>query len=82
VDAVYIISYNEREVRQGGSKDDIRQGYNVWIDLVDPTPPELWGVQQVFHLDSKALEEYANKSKKAQVWVLDTHTFTLFLDMK
>jgi hypothetical protein len=24
----------------------------------------------------------ANKSKKAQVRVLDTHTFTLFLDMK
>lgn len=39
--SIYIISYNEREVRQGGSKDDIRQGYNVWIDLVDPTTPEL-----------------------------------------
>jgi len=37
----HSISYNEREVRQGGSEDDIRQGYNVWIDLVDPTPPEL-----------------------------------------
>ena len=27
--SIYIISYNEREVRQGGSKDGIRQGYNV-----------------------------------------------------
>jgi hypothetical protein len=25
-----VISYNEREVRRGGSKDDIRQGYNIW----------------------------------------------------
>jgi magnesium transporter len=76
------ISYNEREVRQGGSKEDIRQGYNVWVDLSDPTPAEIWSAQQSFHLDAKALEEYANKSKKPQVRVLDSHVFTLMLDMK
>ena len=37
-----IITYNELEVRQGCPKDDdIRQGYNVWMDLTDPTPAEL-----------------------------------------
>jgi len=77
-----IISYNEREVRQGGSKDDIRQGYNIWVDLADPTPPELLNTKQSFHLDSKALEEYSNRSKKPQVRVLDSHIFTLMLDMK
>jgi magnesium transporter len=77
-----IISYNEREVRQGGSKEDIRQGYNIWLDLADPTPAELWNVQQSYHLDSKALEEYSNRSKKPQVRVLDSHVFTLMLDMK
>jgi magnesium transporter len=77
-----IISYNEREVRQGGSKDDIRQGYNIWVDLEDPTPAELLNAKQSFHLDSKALEEYANKSKKPHVRVLDSHIFTLLLDMK
>lgn len=76
------ISYNEAEVRQGGSKEDIRQGYNVWVDLTDPTPPELLSVQQSFHLDAKALQEYSNKSKKPQVRVLDSHVFTIFLDMK
>ena len=55
-----IISYNEMEVRKGGSKDDIRQGYNIWVDLTDPTTPELLNVQQSFHLDGKALEEYTN----------------------
>jgi magnesium transporter len=30
----------------------------------------------------KALEEYSNKSKKPQVRMLDTHVFTLMLDMK
>lgn len=77
-----VISYNEREVRRGGSKEDVQQGYNVWIDLSDPTPAEIWNVQQSFHLDSKALEEYSNKSKKPQVRMLDTHVFTLMLDMK
>src|SRR5207244_13029351 len=48
------------EVRKGGSKDDIRQGYNIWVDLTDPTTPELLNVQQSFHLDGKALEEYTN----------------------
>ena len=77
-----VISYNEREVRQGGSKEDIRQGYNIWLDLSDPTPAELWNAQKSFHLDSKALEEYSNGSKKPQVRVLDSHIFTLMLDMK
>ncbi len=39
-----LISYNEMEVRPGGSKDDIQQGYNIWVDLIDPTYPELRNV--------------------------------------
>lgn len=58
-----IISYNEREVKYEGSKDDIRTGYNVWVDLINPTPDELSSIQQSFHLDKVALEEYLNKSK-------------------
>lgn len=77
-----VISYNEREIRQGGSKEDIRQGYTIWVDLSDPTPAELWGAQQSYHLDGKALEEYSNKSKKPQVRMLESHVFTLMLDMK
>lgn len=77
-----IISYNEREVRRGGSKDDVRQGYNVWVDLSDPTPAELWNVRQSFHLDGTALEEYTNKSKRPQVRILESHIFTLMMDMK
>gem|GEM_PF-2728076 len=39
-----IISYNEMEVRSGGSKDDIQQGHNIWVHLTDPTYPELRNV--------------------------------------
>jgi hypothetical protein len=31
------ILYNGREVRQGGNKEDIRRGYNLWIDITDPS---------------------------------------------
>jgi magnesium transporter len=77
-----IISYNEREVKYNGSKDDVKAGYNVWIDLLDPTPLELSGIQQSFHLDGMALEEYRNKSKKPQIRILSKHKFAIVLDMK
>ncbi len=77
-----IISYNEREVKYNGSKDDIKAGYNVWVDLVNPSLFELSSIQQSFHLDNLALEEYLNKSKKPQVRVVDSHKFALALDMK
>lgn len=77
-----IISYNEREVKYDGSKDDIKAGYNVWVDLVNPTPIELSGIQQSYHLDGMALEEYLNKSKKPQLRILDKHKFAIVLDMK
>jgi magnesium transporter len=77
-----IISYNEREVKYNGSKDDIKTGYNVWVDLIDPTPDELSSIQRSFHLDKVALEEYLNKSKKPQIRVVDNHKFALALDMK
>jgi magnesium transporter len=77
-----IISYNEREVKYDGSKDDMKAGYNVWVDLVNPTPLELSSIQQSFQLDKLAIEEYLNKSKKPQVRVVDNHKFVLALDMK
>jgi magnesium transporter len=77
-----IISYNEREVKYNGSKDDVKTGYNVWVDLVNPMPAELSSIQQSFHLDKVALEAYVNKSKKPQVRVVDNHKFALALDMK
>ena len=76
-----IISYNEREVKYNGSKDDVKTGHNVWVDFVNPTASELSSIQQSFHLDKVALEEYLNKSKKPQVRVVDNHKFALALDM-
>jgi magnesium transporter len=79
---LHTISYNEREFRINGSKDDIKLGYNVWTDLVDPTPAELMNVQKLFQLDKSALEEYLNQSKKPQIRVVDSQKFAIALDIK
>ena len=78
-----IICYNEREVKEGqGSKEDIKKGYNLWIDVLNPTESELFNLQQSFSLDNKALETYENKSKKPQIRVLEDHSLAIFLSMK
>jgi magnesium transporter len=78
-----IICYNEREVKEGqGSKEDIKQGYNLWIDIENPTPSEIFNIEQSFNLDNKAVEMLQNKSKKSQIRVLENHTFTIFLQMR
>jgi Mg2+ and Co2+ transporter CorA len=77
-----VILYNEHEVSQGGNKEDIRRGYNLWIDITDPSPPEILAIQKNFDLDTKTLETFIHKSKKPQVRVLDSYTFTLILDLK
>ena len=77
-----IICYNEREVKEGqGSKEDIKQGYNIWVDVENPTPSEIFNIEQSFNLDNKAVEMLQNKSKKPQIRVLENHTFTIFLQM-
>ena len=78
-----IICYNEREVKEGqGSKEDIKQGYNLWIDIENPTSSEIFNIEQSFNLDNNAVEMLQNKSKKPQIRVLENHTFTIFLQMR
>ena len=79
-----IICYNEREIKEEGqgSREDIKQGYNLWIDIENPTDSEIFNIEQSFNLDNKAVEMFLNKSKKPQIRVLGDHTFTIFLHMR
>jgi magnesium transporter len=70
-------------VKEGqGSKEDIKKGYNLWIDVENPTDSEIFNIEQSFNLDKKALKMFQNKSKKPQIRVLEDHTFTIFLFIK
>jgi Mg2+ and Co2+ transporter CorA len=77
-----IVAYNDKEVKESDSKEDIKQGYNIWIDLVDPTKTEIQMIQELFSLDIKTIEIILNKSKKPRVCVLDGHSFTIILSIK
>jgi magnesium transporter len=77
-----IIAYNEHQVKSDGSLDDLGNGYNVWIDLVDPDHEEVLRLANKLNLDPYALENYFNKSKKPEIRLLDNQLFTVILDMK
>lgn len=78
----YILSYNKNEVRISGSLEDLDQGYNVWVDLIDPDESELNKLAERFHLNKEAVQTCINKSKKPEVRQLENHTFTVIVDMK
>lgn len=78
-----VISYNEREVREGvGSKGDINNGYNLWIDIIDPDSFHLQDIQNEFKLDNKTVEKIQHMSKKPQVRRARNHDFSIFTDLK
>lgn len=78
-----VISYNEREIKEGsGSKSDIKNGYNLWIDIVDPEFIDLENIQKEFNLDEQAVNKIKNKSKKPQVRTMDRHQLTIFIDLQ
>ena len=52
-----IVCQNEHEVKEGhGSKEVIKKGYNLWVDLVNSTESELSNLQQSFNFDKKAFK--------------------------
>lgn len=76
------IAYNDNEIKQLGTKEDINKGYKLWVDVVDPTSSELQDIRQTYSLDKYALEVFMSKSKKPQIRMSDAHIFTLILDIK
>lgn len=79
-----IITYNEHEATE--SNDLLKSleivGNKVWIDLIDPTMDLLENLKSTLNLDSQAIQQYKNKSKKPQIRVLENHTFIIILDVK
>ena len=79
-----VICYNEDKVIEGkGSREDINDGYNLWIDIVNPTSSEISALEKSFNLDHKAIEKIEKqKTKKPQVMIFKNHKFTVFLSLK
>lgn len=76
------IAYDGTQVKQGGTKEDIKKGFKLWLDLVNPSPTEISEIKKTFNLDGSAIETLIHKSKKPQVRVLENHKFTIILDIR
>jgi magnesium transporter len=76
------IAYNANHVKYDGKKEDIKNGFKLWIDIIDPTSSEISETTKSFKLDKSAVKAIERKSKKPQIRVLDNHKFTIILDIK
>ena len=77
-----IFSYNKEQEKAEGSIEDLKKGYNVWVDVIDPDEKELENISQKFSLNRDAIQTCINKSKRPEIRQLDNHTFTVVVDMK
>ena len=77
-----VLSYNKDQVKMDGSIEDIKEGYNVWVDVIDPDEKELHMLAEKFNLNKEAIKTYINKSKKPEIRQFDKQTFTVVVDMK
>lgn len=77
-----VLSYNKDQVKMEGSIEDIKEGYNVWVDVIDPDEKELDTLAKKFNLNSEAIKTCINKSKRPEIRQFDKHTFTVVVDMK
>lgn len=65
-----------------GSTEDLENGYNIWIDIIDQDIDEISSLAHKFNLNKEAVDTCFNKSKKPEIRQFDNHTFTVMLDMK
>jgi magnesium transporter len=65
-----------------GSLEDANEGYNVWVDIINPDEKELGSLVKRFSLNREAIQTCINKSKRPEIRQFDKHTFTVVVDMK
>jgi magnesium transporter len=65
-----------------GSIEDMKEGYNVWVDVINPDEKEIDRLAKKFNLNREAIQTCINKSKRPEIRQFDEHTFTVIVDMK
>ena len=83
-----IIYYNDHEVKEGNkeekiSKDIIKNGYRLWIDITNFNSSDLRELQELFNLEVDTIEKVENNSKKPQIMINnDNQKFTVLLELR
>ncbi len=76
------IFYNRDNIKENGSKNDINEAFNLWLDIVDPSPSEIFDLQKEFGLDIETLKIVERQAKRPQVRIHENYTFTILLDIR
>jgi magnesium transporter len=76
------IFYNRDNIKENGNKNDINEAFNLWLDVVDPSPSEIFDLQKEFGLDIETLKIVEREAKRPQVRIHENYTFTILLDIR
>lgn len=76
------IFYNSEEMKENGDNHDTHEGFNLWLDVVDPSSAEISTLQKEFGLDIETLKVVEREAKRPQVRLHENYTFTILLDIK
>lgn len=76
------IYYNHEGIKEKGNRDNINNGLNLWMDIVDPSSSEISNLQREFGLDIETLNMVEREAKRPQVRAHENYTFTILLDIR
>jgi magnesium transporter len=76
------IFYNRDNIKENGSKNDFKDAFNLWLDIVDPSSIEILNLQKEFGLDIETLKIVEREAKRPQVRIHENYTFTILLDIR
>ena len=76
------IYYNHNEIKEKEGKTDINNGFNLWMDVVDPSSSEISNLQKEFGLDIETIKIVEREAKRPQVRLHENYSFTILLDIK
>ncbi len=76
------IYYNHNEIKEKGDKTDINNGFNLWMDVVDPSSSEISNLQKEFGLDVETIKIVEREAKRPQVRLHENYSFAILLDIK
>jgi Mg2+ and Co2+ transporter CorA len=57
------IAYNENQVKYDDTKEDTKNGFKLWTDIINPDSSEISEIKKIFDLDSSAVEALLDKSR-------------------
>jgi magnesium transporter len=80
-----VFYYNQEEMIEEKNEldGDLRDNYNLWIDISDPADEDIIKLEKMLSLNKKALDRVRQKSKKPVVKETELDSkFTILLDLK